>query len=263
MSIHDRDYMRGGRPFVDGTSWTIRLLIILVSVFVLQAVFPPLTGYLTLSAPGLLAGKVWTPLTAAFAHADGNHLIGNLIGVYFFGRMVEEVLGSRRFLQLSLATAVLAHIPFLLLQFARQDPTPTLGYSGVVLAYLVFAALRFPHSKVLLFFVLPVPMWLLAILYVGADLSGVMGQVRGSGPGINHMVHLAGAAIGYWAHRRGGLDLPFLDKLGSRPRRNAPPSPLDTEAEVDRLLDKISKKGIGSLSDSERAFLERASKRRR
>jgi len=68
-----------------------------------------------------------------------------------------------------------------------------LGASGAVMAILVMAACRQPHRKILLFFVLPVPIWLVVVFMVAGDLMGFLGR---SGKEVAVQVHLAGAAFG-------------------------------------------------------------------
>ena len=275
MSVHDRDYMRkrSREHLLNPKSWTIRFLILLAAVYVLQRLSPAFNAAAPLSWQGLLAGKFWTPLTATLTHANVNHLLGNALGVFFFGRIAEQELGSQGFLRLTILTGLLGWVPYLLVQMISGDSIPTLGASGVVMAYLAVAAMRRPKETFLIWFVIPVPLWLLACVYVFADLSGASGQLRGGGTGVNHVVHLTGAAFGLWFHfsERGGLSIRNVF-ASVRPRqsgRNAPgfrsPGKLDPHApdereEVNRLLDKISEEGIGSLSDDERDFLNRASR---
>lgn len=271
MAVSDRDYMRQ-RPLSwmpGGSSWTVRVLIVLGVAYLLARMIPGLQRETLLSWPILREGHVWTLVTATLGHANGSHLIGNLIGIWVFGGIAEEALGSRPFLRLTLVTAVGAWVPYLVVQALSGDTVPTLGASGVVMAYLVCAAARRPHTSIFLFGLFPLPLWLLGVIYVGLDLSGVSGQLGGGGAGVNHLVHLTGAALGWWAHKSGAEFGVFGRRLPAAftPRRNGIRSPgrLDPHGpvareEVNRLLDKIAEKGIGSLSDEEREFLNKASK---
>jgi membrane associated rhomboid family serine protease len=271
VAVSDRDYMRK-RPLSwmpSGSSWTVRVLIALVVVHVLAGMFPAVRENTLLSWPILRSGRVWTLVLATLGHANASHLVGNLIGVWVFGGIAEEALGRRGFVRLTLMATIGAWIPYLVVQAITGDSVPTLGASGVVLAYVAAAALRRPETPIHLMGVFPVPLWLLGLVFVALDLGGISGQFSGGGVGVNHMVHLTGALIGWWAHRTDArFGLPARTSGASWPsRRSAVKAPgrLDPHGpaardEVNRLLDKIADKGIGSLSEAEREFLNRASK---
>lgn len=276
MGIHDRDYMRSPEPsrFRAPRTWTTRLLLVNVAAF---AVFNVLlqnraSGPLVLSLEALSAGQLWTLLTAAFLHVDAWHIVGNMLGLWFLGMMVEETLGGRRFLRFYLLACVLSWLPFLVSDaLVGGGRTPTVGASGAVTACVVCAALYFPQRTIILWFV-PMRLWLFASVWVGVNLLGLLG------PHVNYGAHLGGAAIGYLQYlfalsdRLPGAPPGFriIPKFGSGKRdkgRRPSVPPLrpdtgeDTRERVDALLDKISREGIGSLTDEERAFLTEASKR--
>lgn len=75
------------------------LLIINVAVFLIQTIFeiniPELFGLRYFEAKEFAA---WQILTYMFIHADMMHLLSNMLGLFIFGRWIETVLGSRRFL---------------------------------------------------------------------------------------------------------------------------------------------------------------------
>src|ERR1035438_186830 len=102
--LQDRPYMRDGyeRRQTSVVTW---LLSSIAAVFVLQNVFSrwlhiDLEWGFGLSLPGLREGHVWTLLTYGFLHSTGNLLqvIAYLLVIYFFGREVLPVLGTRRFI---------------------------------------------------------------------------------------------------------------------------------------------------------------------
>jgi membrane associated rhomboid family serine protease len=269
LGVEDRDYMRPGRSVPHRFRWPVagQLVVLMVAAyFVQRGVLAPsgLVGHFLLSMDNLLAGKLWTVLTAQVMHADARHLLYNLIGLWFFGRLVEQSLGGGRTWLFCLVAALVSHVPWLLEQVLTGADHASLGASGIVLAALVFAAFRFPEVQFLLFFFVPVRLWVLAVIYVGLDVYGLL-EARGP---TNHWAHLGGAAYGFLAHRYG--------LVPEWPRRGAvrrPPAPgRETRrheegpfvrTEVDRLLDKIARDGIQSLSEEEREFLKRASSRYR
>ena len=83
------------------------LLVALVACFLTQWLMDDLmggrfTGALALSADGLRHGRVYQLITFQFLHGGLWHLLGNMMGLYFFGRAVEAILGSRGMLALYL-----------------------------------------------------------------------------------------------------------------------------------------------------------------
>ena len=138
---------------------------------------------------------------------------------------------------------------------------------------IVLFAFNFPRSTILLFFVLPIPAWVLGVLVVGLDISGAMG-----GPGMSHVAyaaHLAGAAIALVYYQQGWNFGRLLGRFRwptfrrrphlrvHMPQKESPPNrePVsDMGVEVDRILEKIYRDGESSLTPTERKFLETASR---
>lgn len=213
---------------------------------------------LAFSAESMRDGHVWTILTGALVHWDVWHLIMNAIGLWFFGKLVEETLGGAKYVAFVLLAAVLSHLPFLAAELATGGRASTIGASGIVLAAIVFAAFRYPGLPVYVI-ILPLKLWQLAALYVAYDLYSTITNRASS---TDHWTHLGGAAFGFLVHRFGlpSFRLP-------KPKRAEPhhePGPFrdgNVRGEIDRLLDKINAGGIGSLSVSEREFLKRNSER--
>src|SRR5439155_20817412 len=100
-------------PFRSGWwgSMTVWLVITNVIAFLLQLLLasaaPKAYEYFPLSVDGLLHGYVWQLLTFQFMHAGWLHLLLNCWGIYMFGREVEDVLGSNRFLTLYFYSGVI------------------------------------------------------------------------------------------------------------------------------------------------------------
>lgn len=258
--------MRGRRPppIALGASWTLRFVVLLVAAFVLAQGAAGWFGWrgghaLLLSRESLAQGRWWTVLTSALLHADAWHLAFNALGLWFFGKLVEETLDGARYAAFFFLAAVLSHVPFLAAEYATGGSTATIGASGIVVAMLVFAAFRYPGLPVRLI-VFPLALWQLAALYVVIDLFGVLS----GGGGTDHFTHLGGAAFGWIVHRFGILPNFRLPRRTSSVRPHHEPGPFrdgNARAEIDRLLDKISAQGIGSLSEEERDFLKRNSGR--
>jgi FAD/FMN-containing dehydrogenase len=147
--------------------------------------------------------------------------------------------------------------------------TPTaVGASGALAALVVLFAFNWPHRQVLLFFIIPMPMWVAAALGILFDVKGAMDR---SG-NIAFACHLGGALYGLAYYKLGwrlsqfwpsNLALPKIPGAGPKLRVHDPEGD-DAEDElgqqVDRILEKIQQQGQDSLTWKERRTLERASK---
>jgi membrane associated rhomboid family serine protease len=259
VGVADRSYMRGRGPqsISFGTSWTLRFMVLLVAAFVLTNGAAGWfrwrgEGTLLLSRESIEEGRVWTVVTAALLHADAWHLLFNAIGLWFFGKLVEETLGGARFVAFFFAAAVVSHLPFLAAEFATGGSTRTIGASGIVMAAIVFAAFRFPGLPIRLI-VVPLVLWQFAALYVAFDVLGLVSR----GESVDHWTHLGGAAFGWIVHRFGLVPNFRLPRRAPKaPREPGPYRDGNTRAEIDRILDKINVQGIAALTDGEREFLK-------
>ncbi len=236
---------------------------------------PFLEDHLALSVERLRAGEAWQALTYVLLHGDAVHLLWNLAALFLFATVVEDLLPARRVALLFLAGALGGAAGHLLWVAAGLGGAGqrVIGASGAVTAVLAYAMIRAPRRPLQLFFVLPVPLALLGALFLGVDLvraaTGTQGEVA-------VQAHLGGAAAGAllwwrpWSRRRA------LPGRGPRGRVEAfrdpgiPPAPREParpegeeDARVDALLERIHVSGITSLTEEERAFLNRVSTRYR
>src|SRR5687767_2584157 len=100
--LADRRYMRGGSGR-GPVSTCLAIMVILVAVFALQCIDDvylrtTAQSWLALTVPGVRHGYVWQLLTFQFLHGGVLHILCNLIGLWYFGRFVENVVGRHRFL---------------------------------------------------------------------------------------------------------------------------------------------------------------------
>src|SRR5262249_54763541 len=132
-------------------------------------------------------------LTASFVHVGPFSLIFDMWFFWFIGREMESLYGSRDFLAFYLASAVLT--TFAGVAVAAATPSfrllPIFGSWGPILAVMTLFCLYYPKREILIFFILPVPMWLLLAIYI---LAPLLGRFNGSGsPGIDLGMVLTGA----------------------------------------------------------------------
>src|SRR5262245_27238447 len=128
MSIQDRDYYREGPSFLDRVSQqgaAVWLIAITCGVFFGQCVgIPPRGGPVdsplgTIGAYNtklILEGEVWRLVTPIFLHADLFHLFFNMLILFWAGRKLEEVYGTREFVLFYVVSGILANVIYLLVQ---------------------------------------------------------------------------------------------------------------------------------------------------
>jgi membrane associated rhomboid family serine protease len=204
---------------------------------------------------------VWQLLTYGFMHADAWHLISNMLFLYFLGTMLENEIGARRFLGFYLVAIVLAGVCQLFLGMWLGHVGLILGASGGVLAIVCAVATLHPTTRII-FILFPITLKTLALLYVGMDVLRVVAEIKGAGTGVASFAHLSGALFGFLAVRRRWIwNDPVAAVEEWRGRRDEERRQEDEE-HLDDLLAKINREGIHSLSESERSFLKRVSRRR-
>ncbi|MCS7016963.1 MAG: rhomboid family intramembrane serine protease [Gemmatales bacterium] len=280
MGVYDRDYYREQPPggyWFDGQSATPWLAMAHVAVYMLQLLTAGpvghgrLTEFLMLHVERVCAGEIWRILTAVFIHDTHNwlNLVWNVLVLWFFGRQLEELYGSRRFVTLYLLAGMSGNLVWVLSHWlwdGRVQPV-LFGAAPAVTFVLILCALHYPRQTVLLFFVLPVPLWLIAVLYVAKDLLVFLRPVGGMGHATLAPVHLAGAgfALAYYLAPSWRINLAEwrarrLQSQRPRPDRR-PPLPVDEhlEAQADAILDKLARQGRDALSPEEWDILHRAS----
>ncbi len=283
MGIYDRDYYRGGaqpgvqmRPPQTAVVW---IILINVGVWLVGGFLFPAPGgrldgiaqWLALRGDALWKPWLWWQMvTYGFAHApDPSHVLFNMLGLFILGRDIEWTYGKREFIRLYLALVVVGGLVWSIASAVAGVYPPVVGASGAVAGIVVLFALHFPHRTLLLFFIIPIPAWLLGVLLVFFDIMGVLG--RGDQT-VAYVVHLAGAGFAFLYYRSGWrfgrLGAGWGDRLrrrrGPRLRVRRPPednSEDDLSGEVDRILEKISREGEASLTRRERRVLHDASRR--
>ena len=156
-------------------------------------------------------------LTHGFIHADGMHLIFNMVTLYSFGQAMERYFSDRigpvGYLLFYLSAIVIAILPTYMQH--RLDPGyRSLGASGAVSAVLFASILLDPWMGIYLFLIpIPVPAFVFAGLYIGYS----MWMDKRGGDNINHSAHLWGALYGvmFTVLQQPALAGQFLSRLVS------------------------------------------------
>lgn len=275
MGIYDRDYAREREPGFHAQmpqSVVMQLVVITAVIYLIQIFWEPFSGWFELHDNWYK--YPWTAyqlLTYGFLHstADFWHILLNMYVLWLFGRDVEGRYGSREFLVFYLVAIVFSGLVWSLSEIPFNEVAIVQGASGAVVAVLVLFALNFPHRQILLFFVVPMPMWVAACIFVGLDILGSVQRPESSN--VAFTAHVAGALFALLYYKfdwRLSTWLPrdlSLPSFKSRPnlRVHHPyddDEEEDIEARVDTILKKINEQGQSSLTRAERKFLEQASR---
>jgi membrane associated rhomboid family serine protease len=242
--------------------------------------FSTSTALLGDSGGGTGFPQVWRFLGFQFLHANLPHLIFNMMGLWFFGPVVERYLGGKRYGAFYLLCGICGAAMYLLLNFLgtqmgsvgasipfllpNDAATPLVGASAGVFGVIMAAAFLAPSAEVLVFMIIPMPLRNLAYTLVAVALLTLFFGGDNAG---GEAAHLGGAIAGFWLIRKPHLLHALFDWLGtvdptSRSRRVRSVRRRGVaNAEIDRILDKIQREGLHSLNDSERQTLREASRR--
>lgn len=282
------------------TTMVTKLLVVTVGAFVLQQVlnvfFPDARGsensflweWFALSGENFRQLKVWTAFSYGFMHSTQTilHIVGNMLGLFFIGRILEPVLGRQQFLFLYLGSTVMGGLVYLLFHLGGFQYV--VGASAAVFGILTLFCFLRPEQPItlLLFFVLPItvkPKWVFRVS-LGLSLAGLLFyELPGvDGSHVAHSAHLGGMVAGILYYRfvylragtifgrpgasKASMELPEWFKRQKRQPSihkvnytvNRRTNRGELQKEVDRILDKINATGFGSLSDGEKQTLDHA-----
>jgi membrane associated rhomboid family serine protease len=279
------------------SSGLIILLLIAANIFVSYKGFTNRSfydGYM-FEVDRILVNRDYKRLvTSGFLHVSWTHLLFNMFSLYAFSGMVALVLGGLNFLIIYFASLIGGGLLSLFIHRHHGDYS-SVGASGAVCGVIFASVALFPGMSIPLF-PLPIslPGWMYALLYVGISIYGIRSRKNN----IGHDAHLGGALVGMIlaiAMRPSAFlanypviliillpcvvfiyliitrpEMLFVDNLFYKTHKdfynidhqyNAKRA--DQQQEVDRILDKISRSGMGSLSRKERDTLEDYSKKGR
>lgn len=233
--------------------------------------------------------RPWTIITYAFSHSLSGimHIFMNMLILYWFGRLIVEYLGNQKLINIYVLGAITGGamylvayniIPSLSVQHAQM-----VGASGAVYAVTWAAATLLPNYTFHLIFLGPVKIKYIALFVLTTSLIGLNGQNVGG-----NIAHLGGALMGYvyikqlqsgtdwgaWISgvivffkslfvRQGPIKVSHKKNKSSRSKTSAPNTGANiaNQAEIDKILDKISQSGYESLSKEEKQKLFNASKK--
>lgn len=186
-----RGYFRGNATYLFlALMWLTFLAQLIVRQFGSAGLFE-LLFLLTTRNPEYL----WTWVTAVFAHGGIGHIVVNSIVLYFFGPIVERRVGTRAFAALFLGAGMLAGLAQIATALALGETSAVLGASGAIMAIMGVLTVLNPQLRVYLYFILPVPLWLLTMGFAAYSVFIAIGGGIGAG-GVAHLAHLVGLVVG-------------------------------------------------------------------
>ncbi len=228
----------------------------------------------------------WSLVTYAFLHGSFGHLFWNMIMLYFTGRIFMNLYGQRTFINVYFLGAILGGFIFLvsynLFPELLNANNALIGASAAVSAVLIFICTYTPNQEVRVIF-FNVKLWYIGALFVLIDLVQIGYNANVGG----RLAHLGGAFLGFYYARNllKGKDIgawfsSFLDymknyfsKEKKAPLKTVYRKPVSSnlkqtvnyekethQRKIDSILDKISKSGYESLSQTEKDFLFKAGK---
>jgi membrane associated rhomboid family serine protease len=251
MGFADREYNRadfggygqptggrvGGLRMLSVNTW---LIIVCVVVFILdQLITAPLvidghpivnvfgepTRYHVLEKWGYFSVnlaiahlQVWRFVTFQFFHANFSHILFNMIGLFFFGPLIEQYLGSKRYLVFYLLCGISGAVTYVLLWMLHiligNPGVPLVGASAGIFGVLIAASQIAPNSTVLIYGIIPMRLRVFALVLLAVAAYTVIFQGNNAG---GEAAHLGGAALGFLLIKQPGL----LDLLVLKRRRRS------------------------------------------
>ena len=297
MGIGDRAYMRGRsapRTPISITAWVVGVLVgFFILNLIQESAHANFLGWMVLKEGGL---QPWQWVTHALLHDGFWHLLGNGLVLWWTGATVEQEHGPITLLKVLVGGVLIGALAWFLTGLGGSQNGALVGISAGVYALMLVALLdKLDHQiTLLLFFFLPVTLkvrWLLLVVSLFTILGWGFSELPGRHEwlswkpawpdGIAHSAHLGGLIFGWlaWRYLNRTNWAPSYAQVQEPMPTDAPspafepetegfpsgdvPTPAQARAEMDRLLDKISAGGFGSLTAGEKRRLEELSARLR
>jgi rhomboid family protein len=147
---------------------------------------------LVFSQDNLLAGRVWTLVTALFVHASPLHVFGNMLFLFVFGNTLEKMVGSKYYLMVFFIGGFTA---FLLSMAFFPPDVGMLGASAAIFTLAACVMLMKPLKFSWLFLA---PQGLVAIIYFiyNAVIVTNPSLIPGVDPNVAYIAHVIGFTVG-------------------------------------------------------------------
>jgi len=235
-----------------------------------------------------LATRPWTILTYMFMHVEPMHMIGNILWLWAFGYILQDLSGPKKIIPIfiygGLAGGIFYVISYNLIPVLSEASqfSNLLGASAGVMAVAIATTALAPGYRIFPMINGGIPLWVLTLIFVVLDFAMITGNNTGG-----HLAHLAGAATGFiFVHQmRRGRDwsnwmnsfFDWVNNLFNPDKRSWKKTAKDelhykskgtqpfkkipniTQKRIDEILDKINQQGYRFLTEEEKEILKRAS----
>jgi uncharacterized protein len=151
------------------------------------------------STQGFLEGAWWTPITSIFLHGSPDHLIFNLIVLYFFGKATEEKLGWKKMLLIFFVAGFAGDLFSLTGSLFGLIPLdiPTIGASAAIFGLMGVSMILDPLEMVFYPFLIPIPLIFVAVLYGLFNIVAALEIViTGASSQTAYLAHIGGLTVG-------------------------------------------------------------------
>jgi rhomboid-like protein len=190
-------YTRGGNVFSSLPTVTRVILIINIAIFIIDWLTKHvIIHYLALYSFATNAFEPYQIVTHMFLHGGLGHIFFNMFGLFMFGRVLESVLGSRKFFILYFLSGLGAAALQLFVYYLQDAPAIMIGASGAVLGILAAFAVMFPNVELMIIF-LPIPIKAKYLVPIYAVFELFFGIANFKADNIAHFAHLGGALVGF------------------------------------------------------------------
>jgi membrane associated rhomboid family serine protease len=276
-----------------------RLIIINLAIFVVTALtnsFAPAFYQGTLvhwiAVPGdpiSLLFKPWTIFTYMFVHAGLSHIFWNMVILYWFGRIVGDMIGDKHILPIYIVGGLAGAAAYILSYYFLFNVVGSymVGASAAIMALVIIAGRINPDKELNLILIGPVKIKFVILVFILIDMISIGSNSNTGG----HIAHIGGMVMGWFYYNQigQGRDIEtringILSWIGdvfstdAAPRKKSPlkvkfksdkiktmsdyrSSNDSLQQEVDKILEKIKRKGYDSLTDAEKETLYQASKK--
>ena len=210
---------------------------------------------------------LWQPFTYMFFHAPYyssvgiSHILLNMLGLWVFGRELEQAWGKSKFLKYYFLTGIGSGLITYLFQINSDNPV--IGASGAVYGILLAYGISFPNRMLYIWGLIPIRSIWLVVIMGSIAFFGLLGRADG----ISHVTHISGMFIGYillkkkwqladiiFAMRKKTVEFQVQRKEDRALKKKS------INRDIDMILEKIKEVGFSGLSNEEQSKLYEASK---
>ena len=210
---------------------------------------------------------LWQIFTYMFFHAPFyssvgiSHILLNMLGLWVFGRELEEAWGKTKFLRYYFTTGIGSGLITYFFQISSDNPV--IGASGAVYGILLAYGISYPNRMLYIWGLIPVRSMWLVIIMGSIAFFGLLGNADG----ISHVTHISGMFIGYvllkkkwrWRDIWFAIRKKTIEFQVQRYEEKSIKKKM-LQKDIDVILEKIQKVGFIGLSDKEKSKLYEASK---